>query len=79
MPDSLGAGRTARNVSFRVDTGDDWVAEVDVVLEGEQEISEEEYWSRRSANTEYIARIPERVVEPTPLPVVDPTVSAKGE
>ena len=68
QPQTIGVGRSARHVSFKNDTGSDWVGEVDEVLAGETEISEAAFTSRKGANDTYNAALPAPplVVPPTP-------------
>jgi len=59
VPDSLGVGLTARAASFHVDTGEEWVADVDALPVGAVWISAQEYRDRLAAIEAHNAAIPE--------------------
>lgn len=76
QPESVGVGRTSRNVSYKTDTGVDWVAEVDVVLPGETEIVEAAYHATVSANVAYNAAIPPPSPPAPPAPTTEEKLAA---
>lgn len=57
-PETIGIGRTASNVSYRHDQTN-WIAQVDQVLEGEQELTLEEYQAQITQNQEWETQNPE--------------------
>ncbi len=66
MPESLGVGRGAHDVSYKADTGADWVGIVDVVGDNAHEIDESMFVQISAANAEHNAALPP-VPEPTPV------------
>lgn len=64
-PESLGESRTAYNVSYRRDQTN-WVAQVDSVLEGEQELTLEECQAQVIQNQEWEIQNPEVTETPGP-------------
>lgn len=63
VPASIGLGRTARNVSFKA-TGEDWIAEVDAAIDGEEVLTEEQFLAIAAENETYNAAQPEPEPEP---------------
>lgn len=68
MPESLGIGRSAHDVSYKADSGADWVGIVDVVGDDAHEIDESMFVQISTANAEHNADLP-------PMPEPAPTVS----
>jgi len=75
-PDSIGVGRQARHVSYEEDTGASWVAEVDEVRAGEEEITAGDYFIAVETNRLHNATIP--APEPAaPTPPPGPTLAER--
>ena len=58
FPETLGEGRSAWGVSAESDTHANWVAEVEAVMPGETEITQQQYDAAVAANAAHNAAIP---------------------
>lgn len=72
FPETIGVGRTATNVSYRLD-GSHWVGDVDAVLAGEQEVDEATYYAMLKENAAWDKAHPPVEPEPEPQPTPEPS------